>query len=66
MEHSEEIKIAWGKYYQEMKFYLDDEGWFCKDHFRWFNFTYEEISKDIDFVHDIEFNAMLPKSIYKS
>ena len=65
MEHSEEIKQAWGKYYEEIKFYLDDEGWFCKDHFVWMPFNYEVISSDIDFMHCWDTNAMIPKSIYK-
>lgn len=65
MEHSEEIKQAWGEFYPEFKYYLDEEGWFCKDHFQWVKYNYEEVSEKINFIHDQEFNAMVPKDIYK-
>lgn len=61
MTKKEKIQEAYGKYFEEMKPWINENGWFDKNAFyqKEFGFNYEEI--DILFSHLGDF--MIPKSI---
>jgi len=63
MTKQEKIQEAYGEWFEEMKPWIDEDGWFNKNAFyqKKFGFNYEQI--DILFSHYQDF--MIPKSIFR-
>ncbi len=63
MTKQEKIQEAYRECFEEMKPWIDEDGWFNKNAFyqKKFNFNYEQI--DILFSHHQDF--MIPKSIFR-
>ena len=56
------IKQAYGKFWDILKFYVDEDGWVWKER-AFLDYTYDEISKHIEFEHIESEDVCRPKSL---
>lgn len=63
MTKEEKIKDAYREWWDKMKSFVDENGWFDKNAFCIIRLKYEDVCATVDFVHDLSTDEMIPKEI---